>query len=182
MGTMNKKKMKRYEFWNWTPKQKGLLNEIIKRMIMTSHWSTGRTRIMFEKAMTLAIDGQIVMFVLYYSEKKVADFDFGKYVPILLYCSLLNEKHLQENKNLKENLRIVLTDSLERDVMSVIEKERNDIHVFVDEFAVDNEKDTKIIDDLSKKVDDSCYVWVTLARVTPVIKSFCDEWLEQKRQ
>ena len=52
------------ELWNWTPEQKGLLNEIIRRMIMTSHWSTGKTRIMFEKAKILAILGQIVIFVL----------------------------------------------------------------------------------------------------------------------
>merc|ERR1711971_194442 len=88
----------------------------------------------------------------------------------------------KKNKKIEENLRIVLTDNLEDDVMSVFEKEGNKIHVFVDEFAINTEKDTKMIDDLSDKVDGSCYFWATLARVTPQIKTFCDEWLGEMKQ
>ena len=80
------------EFWNWTPEQKGLLNDIIRRMILTSHWSTGKTRIMFEKSKILAMDGETVFFVLFYSQTSEAEFDsFGDYAPILLFCSLRNE-------------------------------------------------------------------------------------------
>ena len=51
-------------FWNWTPEQKSLFDAEICRVIMTSHWSTGKTRIMFEKAKILAKEGKRVIFVL----------------------------------------------------------------------------------------------------------------------
>ena len=35
---------------------------------MRSHWSTGKTRILFKKAKTLASNGEPVIFVLYYSK------------------------------------------------------------------------------------------------------------------
>ena len=108
------------ELWNWTPEQKGLLNEIIRRMIMTSHWSTGKTRIMFEKAKILAILGQIVIFVLYCSEISESESEnFGKYAPALLSCSLQNEIDIgvQNNKWNHENFKLVITDNL-RDVIS----------------------------------------------------------------
>ena len=80
---------KNIELWNWTPVQKGLLNEIITRMILTSSWSTGKTRIMFEKAKILAMRGETVLFVLFYSQMSQAEFDsFGNYAPIFLLCSL----------------------------------------------------------------------------------------------
>ena len=37
-------------FWNWTPKQKSLLDSYIQKVIFTSYWSTGKTRTLFEKA------------------------------------------------------------------------------------------------------------------------------------
>ena len=55
-------------FWNWTPKQKSLLDADIPRVIMTSHWSTGKTRILFEKALMLAREGKFVIFILHYCE------------------------------------------------------------------------------------------------------------------
>ena len=55
-------------YWNWTPLQKSLLDADLSRVIMTSHWSTGKTRILFEKALKLARDGKFVVFVLHYSQ------------------------------------------------------------------------------------------------------------------
>ena len=52
--------------WNWTPEQKSLLDANIPRVIMTSYWSTGKTRIKFEKAKRLAAAGRTVIFVLHY--------------------------------------------------------------------------------------------------------------------
>ena len=55
-------------FWNWTPQQKSLLFADIPRVIMTSHWSTGKTRILFVKALRLARAGKKVIVVLHYSQ------------------------------------------------------------------------------------------------------------------
>ena len=55
-------------FWNWTPLQKSILDADLPRVIMTSYWSTGKTRILFVKALTLARDGKFVIFVLHYSK------------------------------------------------------------------------------------------------------------------
>ena len=48
-------------FWNWTPKQKSLLDSNLRRVIFTSYWSTGKTRVMFEKAITLAASEETVL-------------------------------------------------------------------------------------------------------------------------
>ena len=77
---------KTVDFWSWTPEQKSILREVITRMILTSHWSTGKTRIMFEKAKILAMSGETVLFVLFYSQISEAELDsFGKYIPIFRY-------------------------------------------------------------------------------------------------
>ena len=55
---------KNIAFWNWTPAQKNLLLATIPRIIMNSHWSTGKTRILFERAKLLAIHGEMVILVL----------------------------------------------------------------------------------------------------------------------
>ena len=61
-------------------------------MILTSHWSTGKTRILFEKAKNLAVNGKKVKFVLHHSQTDDAQPDnFQDNAPILLYLSLLNE-------------------------------------------------------------------------------------------
>ena len=59
---------KNIAFWNWTPLQKSLLDAHIQKLIMTSHWSTGKTRILFVKALMLAKDGKFVIFILHYSQ------------------------------------------------------------------------------------------------------------------
>ena len=174
---------KTVDFWSWTPEQKSILREVITRMILTSHWSTGKTRIMFEKAKILAMSGETVLFVLFYSQISEAELDsFGKYIPIFLYCSLLNEIDLSKNENLKKNLQLVLTDNLQRDVISIVEKQGKDINVFIDEYAVNNKEDTKIIDQLSDLVDQSCYFWLTLGRVSYQENNSLQEWLEEKRK
>ena len=55
-------------FWNWTPLQKSILDAELPRVIMTSYWSTGKTRILFVKALMLARDEKFVIFVLHYSK------------------------------------------------------------------------------------------------------------------
>ena len=116
-------------FWNWTPNQKSLLDANIPRVILTSYWSTGKTRIQFEKAKILASEGQTVIFVLYYSQSTQNEGDFQDGAPVLLYCSLQNEINhgrngIQANKrkreNIMANLEIVMTNDLETDVLSTI--------------------------------------------------------------
>ena len=93
------------DFWCWTPEQKSLLREVLTRVILTSHWSTGKTRIMYEKAKILAMKGETVLFVLFYSQISEAEFDsFGNYAPIFLLCSLLNEIDHDKDENIKKNV------------------------------------------------------------------------------
>ena len=170
-----------FELWNLTPEQKGLLYETITRMILTSHWSTCKTRIMFEKAKILAMNGESVLFVLFYSQISETEFDsFGKYSPILLYSSLLNEIELVKDENIKKNLKLVVTDNLKQDVLSVVEKQDNKLNIFIDEYSVNSMQDTKVIDDLSNIVDQSRYFWVTLGRVSYQVNTLLQEWLEEK--
>lgn len=90
--------------WNWTPEQKNLLIADIPRMIMRSHWSTGKTRILFEKAKVLASKGEPVIFVLYYSKVSITgDGDYlSDQAPILLYCSLWIQMAFQNIKQFQE--------------------------------------------------------------------------------
>ena len=120
-------------FWNWTPNQKSLLDADIPRVIMTSYWSTGKTRVQFEKAKMLASEGQAVIFVLYYSQSTQNEGGFQDGAPVLLYCSLKNEINhseigIQSNKkkrdNIKANLKIVMSNDLETDVLSNIVLEK----------------------------------------------------------
>ena len=89
---------KNIAFWNWTHEQKNLLESILRRVIFTSYWSTGKTRIMFEKAKILAKEGKHVIFVLDSTKS---------YYPSFLYNSLLNEikaAELSENLELKRKI------------------------------------------------------------------------------
>ena len=124
---------RKVEFWNWTPNQKSLLDADIPRVIMTSYWSTGKTRVQFEKAKMLASEGQAVIFVLYYSQSTQNEGGFQDGAPVLLYCSLKNEINhseigIQSNKkkrdNIKANLKIVMSNDLETDVLSNIVLEK----------------------------------------------------------
>ena len=90
--------------WNWTPEQKNLLIADIPRMIMRSHWSTGKTIILFEKAKVLASKGEPVIFVLCYSKVSITgDGDYlSDQAPILLYCSLWIQMAFQNIKQFQE--------------------------------------------------------------------------------
>lgn len=69
-------------FWNWTPMQKSLLDSKLLRVIFRSYWSSGKTRVMFERAITLAKDGNFVIFILFHDSNSC---------PLFLYYSLMNE-------------------------------------------------------------------------------------------
>ena len=116
--------------WNWTPLQKSILDADLPRVIMTSYWSTGKTRILFVKALKLAKDGKFVIFVLHYSQiKKDEDFskdeeesletNFADHAPILLYHSLMNEidKESEKNPQVKANIRLMVSKDLEGDIL-----------------------------------------------------------------
>ena len=123
--------------WNWTPLQKSILDADLPRVIMTSYWSTGKTRILFVKALKLAKDGKFVIFVLHYSQiKKEEDFakdeeesletNFADHAPILLYHSLMNEidKESEKNPQVKANIKLMLSKDLEGDIL-----EKNTFHI-----------------------------------------------------
>ena len=75
--------------WNWTPGQKSLLDGHVPLVIFTSYWSTGKTRVMFEKAKELARHGEKVIFAI------------ANYRALLLYQSLANElKRFERNENI----------------------------------------------------------------------------------
>ena len=99
-------------FWNWTPKQKSLLDADIPRVIMTSHWSTGKTRILFEKALRLARAGKIVLVVLHYSQISEEQTENGEcsieHAPILLYHSLMNEIG-KEKDDVQKNINLMVS-------------------------------------------------------------------------
>ena len=99
-------------FWNWTPKQKNLLFADIPRVIMTSHWSTGKTRILFEKALGLARDGKTVIVVLHYSQISEEQTENGEcsieHAPILLYHSLMNEIG-KEKDEVQNNIHLIVS-------------------------------------------------------------------------
>ena len=116
--------------WNWTPLQKSLLDADLPRVIMTSYWSTGKTRILFVKALKLAKDGKFVIFVLHYSQiKKEEDFskdeeesletNFADHAPILLYHSLMNEidKESKKNPQVKANIKLMVSKDLQGDIL-----------------------------------------------------------------
>ena len=63
----------------------------------------------------------------------------------LLFASLQNEIDLGENENIKKNLKLVVTDNLKQDVMSIVEKEGSEVNVFIDEYSVQSKQDTEII-------------------------------------
>ena len=106
---------KNIAFWNWTPEQKNILFANITRMIMTSFWSTGKTRILLEKAKMLARMGEFVIFVLHYEEG--TDTDFSDSAPLLLYYSLLNEIE-NDPGNIKDKFRLIVSRNLRKDVLA----------------------------------------------------------------
>ena len=173
--------VKNIVFWNWTPTQKGLFDADISRVIMKSHWSTGKTRIMLEKAKKLALNGENVLFCLYYCQ---SDFDFA---PILLYHSLYNEieKFSKTSGRRVGTITLELTKSIDHLSFSI----KKNMHVFIDEFVINDESDLRRIDIISKKVADTSCMWVTLSKAKRGVQSIehlgnmsklLEKWLNQK--
>lgn len=160
-------------FWNWTPEQKNLLVANITRMIMTTHWSTGKTRIIFEKAKILAKNGNSVVIVLYYSKKTEASLYLSDQAPILLYSLLMNEIE-QERGDLKDNLKLLMINDLDQ-VEKIHLKGAN---VFIDEFVIDSLDALKALNTLYRKVDN--LLWVTVAKTSSEFTIFFKDWLENK--
>ena len=133
-----------------------LLDADIQKLIMPSHWSTGKTRILFEKALMLAREGKFVLFILHYSnltDQKTSDEDyFGDYAPILLYHSLMNEIS-NEDYQTKSKFQLLASNDLETDVLNSRQLQ-NDLHIFIDEFVVHSDGDLKMLDDISTKIQD----------------------------
>ena len=152
---------KNIAFWNWTPEQKSLLDSFIPRAIFTSYWSTGKTRIMFEKAKMLAREGKPVIFVLL--EQIPSN-------PYLLFQSLKNEI---ENTDLEDNLKLMMSDEF----TEIVEIVKNDINtnVFIDEYIytpVFNNEFNSII----KTLNPESYLWVTVAKTWPLPHIPFQDW------
>lgn len=177
---------KNIAFWNWTPEQKNLLESILRRVIFTSYWSTGKTRIMFEKAKILAKEGKHVIFVLDSTKS---------YYPSFLYNSLLNEIKAAE---LSENLELMMSDGL-GDVLKKIEKFHSlkkginktkhssegvsnvDVNIFIDEFTYTPYL-KELVDSLIETISPTSYIWMAVGRCSTTSASISpfDSWLAEK--
>ena len=163
-------------FWNWTPHQKSLLDADIPRLIMTSHWSTGKTRILFEKALMLAREGNFVIFILHYCEN--TEDEYSDHAPILLFHSLTNEISNEEDHT-QTNINLLVSNDLSRDVLN------NDIlqstaHIFIDEFVVNVKKDMEIIDNIATKIDKNNHFWVTVGKASAQSTADFKNWIQKK--
>ena len=178
-------------FWNWTPEQKSLFDAEICRVIMTSHWSTGKTRIMFEKAKILAKEGKRVIFVLHHSQFLEEESNyFQDNAPILLYLCLLNEIDPEKAKNnqklkksmetIKSNLELLVTNNL----AEVLDKANQDpsVNIFIDECTIANEEDMKIVDEIGEKIEKESNLWVTVAKASAKSDNLFRTWLEEKEK
>ena len=109
---------------------------------------------MIEKAKLLALNGEAVLFVLWYCE---SDFD---YAPILLYNSLYNE--IEEIKKEIESDRgtgmitLKMMSSL-LDLLHSIKPELN-LNVFVDEYVINSKNDLL---DLRQLIFNRCHSYIT---------------------
>ena len=177
---------KNIAFWNWTPEQKNLLESILRRVIFTSYWSTGKTRIMFEKAKILAKEGKHVIFVLDSTKS---------YYPSFLYNSLLNEIKAAD---LSENLELMMSDGL-GDVLKKIEHFHSlkkginktkhssegvsnvDVNIFIDEFTYTPYL-KELVDSLIETISPTSYLWMAVGRCSTTSASISpfDSWLAEK--
>ena len=57
------------------------------------------------------------------------------------------------------------------------------VHLFIDEFVI-NQKTLRIFDVMNKKVDKSCYIWLSIARATNETNGMTmfKFWLEEKKE
>ena len=191
-------------FWNWTPEQKSLFDAEICRVVMTSHWSTGKTRIMFEKTKCLAGEGKKVIFVLHHSKMLEEDskyflrnlYNFRDNAPILLYLSLLNEidpkkdQKAQKSTKLKEsmekiqsNITLLVTDDL-KEVLQMISDtdDGKKSNIFIDELSIATAEDMKIIHEIDEKLDTESHFWVTIAKASARLDNTFRKWIMEKEK
>ena len=166
-------------FWNWTPKQKSLLDADIPRVIMTSHWSTGKTRILFEKALRLARDGKIVILVLHYSQFSEEQLENGERSiehTLILLCHSLRNAIGKENDDVQKKINLIVSNNLREDLLN-IDKLQSDANIFVDEFSVHTDKD---LDDIAAKLDKENHIWITVAKASRETNKTFRTWLAKK--
>ena len=157
-------------FWNWTPGQKNLLDANIPRVILTSYWSTGKTRIMFEKAKILAAQGKIVIFILDCNNSL-------HYSPILFHSHLMNEIEAS-----KLNIILLLSDGqYEMDIASATNSQ-SDVHVFIDEFSFIGEDSYEKINSLVSMLGPKNYLWIAVGRKISGTDPIFDKWLKEKEE
>ena len=157
-------------FWNWTPGQKNLLDADIPRVILTSYWSTGKTRIMFEKAKILAAQGKIVIFILDSNNSL-------HYSPILFYSHLMNEIEAS-----KLNITLLLSDGqYQMDIANATDSQ-SDIHVFIDEFSFIGEDSSEKINSLVSMLGQKNYLWIAVGRKISGTDLIFDKWLKEKEE
>ena len=143
-------------FWNWTPQQKSLLDSKIQRVIFTSYWSTGKTRVMFEKAVTLAENREIVLFIIFY--------DSDSY-PIFLYCCLLNEI---KKLGLDGMLQLIMSNDLSAVICNP------NAHIFIDELAMRSLECGIKLNNLLQKISSESYVWIAVGKTGPFLDILFD--------
>ena len=165
---------KNIAFWNWTPTQLDLLLSMIERVIMVSHWSTGKTRIIIEKALILARNGENVLVVLHYSAN--ID-DLSDNAPILLYYLLANEIQ-QEKEHVQAKITLLVTNDIEKDVIGLIQPDTN---IFIDEFVINNAKDMELLDKITSLIDNESYLWISVARRSNDLDQSFKDWLKRKK-
>ena len=170
---------KNIALWNWTPLQKSLLDADLSRVIMTSHWSTGKTGILFEKALKLAREGNMVVFVLHYSQINESKDYFSDYAPILLYHSLMNEIS-QEKAEVADKIKLMVSKDLREDLVKDGSLNSN-VHIFIYEFIVNDVDDLETIDDLCEKIDVENHIWVTVAKASALHSESFKKRLAEKK-
>ena len=55
------------------------------------------------------------------------------------------------------------------------------VHLFIDEFVI-NKETLSTFDDMNEMIDESCYVWLSIARATNETNDMFKTWLEQKKE
>ena len=164
-------------YWNWTPEQKHLLEDHIPRMILTSLWSTGKSRIMIEKAKMLSDSGQKIMFFIASQEC------------VLFYHSVKNELKLYTN------IEVVAISGLDSNELIRKIQSQPGVHVFIDEFSLDvaykrrQMKTIDIIHSLMKtdKFRLDRYLWIAVSKYARITKQdvedkdFFEKWLSYMR-
>ena len=144
-------------FWNnlyfcWTPKQLSLIRtETLKKVLLLSQPSSGKTFILKAKARKLALNGQKVLFLL----------PCYKNIQSLLFFQLQQEFEEFSDSitvdNVKANVALCIDGN---DLMEKLEK-YNDHHIIMDEVAVGALNDIAVIKKAAQKCKSKTF-WMTV--------------------